>query len=68
MDKLKIDIKTVITLAVFIFTAAGFYYKTDSQLKTIPVLESKLEKLEKKVTQLQRRVNNLTKKKHNKSR
>ena len=60
MNKLKLDIKTVITLIVLIFTIAGFYYRAESRIDT---LEINTLELEKKIKVLQRKIRRMEKKK-----
>jgi len=60
VNKLKIDIKTVITLIVLIFTIAGFYYSAESRIGT---LETNTLELEKKIKVLQRKIRRIEKNK-----
>ena len=60
MNKLKLDIKTVITLIVLIFTIAGFYYSAESRIDTLEINTSELEK---KIKVLQRKIRRMEKKK-----
>ena len=70
--KFNLDIKTAITVGVLLFTIAGFYYTTISDLKTlslrIAALESenqmhqkRLDLLDKKTNRLKKQLNGLNK-------
>ena len=63
--KFSLDIKTAITVGVLLFTIAGFYYTTVSDLKTLSLriggLESENRMQQKRIDTLDRKTNRLKK-------